>query len=208
MLGPEATLQRAVLEVPGMDSEDGLKVSENARLNRRSPDTANIDMALNRLKDLGLVEKVPGSKPTRWRWAAPFRTESAWEGPGGGTNDSTSSVVGIPHFMSGSRRPWSDPDLEAEVTVEVFVDNDSSYEAWLRANPAGYVLNTYRAPSASYLKLHRATCGTISGAPARGSTWTKDYIKTCSPVVAELAGLARTSTGGELDPCGFCHPRT
>ena len=94
------------------------------------------------------------------------------------------------------------------MVVEIFCDDDSGYLAWLRANPGGYVLNTYRAPSASYLKLHRASCGTISETPARGSAWTKDYIKICSPVVGELAGWARGSTGGDLDACGLCHPRT
>ena len=78
------------------------------------------------------------------------------------------------------------------MVVEVFCDDESGYLAWLGANQGGYVVNTYRAPLASYLKLHRASCRTISGTPAQGSaSRTKDYIKVCATVVGELAGWAK-----------------
>jgi hypothetical protein len=60
-----------------------------------------------------------------------------------------------------------------------FVDDDAGYLAWLAGHPADFVINTGRSPSAAYLMLHRASCRTISGTPARGSTFTGDYTKIC-----------------------------
>jgi hypothetical protein len=88
------------------------------------------------------------------------------------------------------------------VSVRHFVDDDASYLEWLAEHPAGYVINTGRSPSAAYLVLHRASCGTISGVPARGSTFTGDYSKVAGGR-EELEAFA-----GELDgqarPCGLC----
>ena len=89
----------------------------------------------------------------------------------------------------------------------VFVDDDQGYETWLARNSGGYVVNAYRHPTASYLLLHRSSCRTISGEPARGKTWTTgQYLKVCASSIAELARWARLETGGALQPCGICHP--
>ena len=56
--------------------------------------------------------------------------------------------------------------------VEVFLDDDSGYLRWLEAHPNGYVVNSHRRPSATYVILHRAACTAISGTPARGRRWT------------------------------------
>ena len=93
--------------------------------------------------------------------------------------------------------------------ISLFKDDDAGYDSWLRANPAGYVVNTYRLPSAAYLMLHRSWCRTISGTPTRGSSWTtKDYSKVCAPFVGELTVWAREELGGTLQSCGTCHPPT
>ena len=92
--------------------------------------------------------------------------------------------------------------------LEIFVDDDRGFVSWLRANPGGFVVNTARKPTAGYLKLHRATCRTISGTPPRGSTWTKDYVKACAPTVRQLSSWAMTQVGGTLGFCGTCHPPT
>jgi hypothetical protein len=47
------------------------------------------------------------------------------------------------------------------------IDDVAGYLAWVEQNPDGSVLNTYRTPTAGYLKLHRATCRTINDRPAR-----------------------------------------
>lgn len=87
-----------------------------------------------------------------------------------------------------------------------FTDDDSGYLKWLSANPTGLVVNCARRPGASYLKLHRATCWTINGTPARGRTWTGPYIKVCSQHRGTLADWAEATLGGELDPCPLCGP--
>ena len=90
-----------------------------------------------------------------------------------------------------------------------FKDDDAGYEDWIRRNPTGFVVNTTRNPSAGYLKLHRASCRTISGTPPRGGPWNGLYVKVCAATVLELSVWARSSTGGSLlDPCGLCHPTT
>jgi len=68
--------------------------------------------------------------------------------------------------------------------VEVIVNDDRKYTTWLDANPNGFVVNTYNPPKATYLKIHRASCRTISGKPTRGdSRTTRGYAKVCSPIM-------------------------
>jgi hypothetical protein len=86
--------------------------------------------------------------------------------------------------------------------VEHFVDDDAGYQDWLAGHSNGFVINTGRTPSAAYLMLHRAGCGTISGRPARGSTFTGDYSKVCGER-DELESFAQ-GLGAEAQPCGLC----
>jgi hypothetical protein len=82
--------------------------------------------------------------------------------------------------------PLADGDrvLENErVTNEVieFRRDDGGYRAWIAANPNGFVLNTTPGVSASYLKLHRASCLFVSDPDQAQGAWTeRDYIKVCS----------------------------
>jgi len=87
--------------------------------------------------------------------------------------------------------------------VVEFKDDDGGYESWVSAHPDLFVLNTARTPAPNYLMLHRATCRTISGVPARGSRWTGDYIKYCG-ARHELEEFARLQVGGEAHPCRLC----
>jgi len=86
--------------------------------------------------------------------------------------------------------------------MQRFVDDDRGYLDWLAHHPDGFVVNTGRTPSAAYLMLHRAGCGTINGRPARGTTFTGDYAKVFGEQ-AELEGFAR-QLGGHVQPCGLC----
>jgi hypothetical protein len=86
--------------------------------------------------------------------------------------------------------------------MERFVDDDAGYRDWLARHPDGFVINTGRTPTAAYLMLHRTACGSISGTPARGSTFTGDYAKVCGGR-EELEGFGR-QLGGEAKPCGLC----
>jgi hypothetical protein len=89
------------------------------------------------------------------------------------------------------------------VIVE-FMNDDKGYIAWLAEHPDGFVLNCGRPPMPSYLMLHRSTCGTISGTPARGRSWTVIYQKVCTDTKRELVDWA--SEIGVLRPCKLCKP--
>jgi hypothetical protein len=91
--------------------------------------------------------------------------------------------------------------------VHIFEDDDAGYLAWIEGHQHGFVVNTYRKPDRRYLILHRASCGTIRGIPARGKRWTTgDFIKACAETRVELDQWARQIAGGELHPCGLCRP--
>ncbi len=47
-------------------------------------------------------------------------------------------------------------------------EDDSGYISWIENHPDGFVVNAHRKPIASYLRLHRATCFTISKDTFRG----------------------------------------
>jgi hypothetical protein len=86
--------------------------------------------------------------------------------------------------------------------MQRFVDDDRDYLDWLDHHPDGFVINTGRTPSAAYLMLHRTSCGTITGTPARGTTFTGEYAKVCGEW-NELEEFAR-QLGGHAQPCGLC----
>jgi hypothetical protein len=86
--------------------------------------------------------------------------------------------------------------------MEHFTDDDRGYLDWLDHHPDGFVINTGRTPSAAYLMLHRTGCGTITGKPARGDTFTGEYAKVCGER-DELEEFAR-HLGGHAQPCGLC----
>ena len=61
-----------------------------------------------------------------------------------------------------------------------FVHDDAGYLAWLSGHPDGFVINTYSSPSPAYLKLHEATCSTISRLQPGPKTFTDgQYSKVC-----------------------------
>ncbi len=87
--------------------------------------------------------------------------------------------------------------------MHVLQDDDPGYLRWLAAHPHDFVINTTRPSRGDYLTLHRASCSTITGSPARGSTWTEgDFLKACG-TRAELEVWARGQAGEALS-CGLC----
>ncbi len=90
--------------------------------------------------------------------------------------------------------------------IEEFVDDDVAYLQWVANNPEGFVVNCDRQPRAGYLKLHRATCYTIIGNPARGERWTTLYRKVCSLSRQELEKWSNKNVGGLLSSCELCNP--
>jgi hypothetical protein len=91
------------------------------------------------------------------------------------------------------------------MATEVFEGDDAGYERWLAQHPNGYVLNSRRNPTRSYLKLHRATCHHIQTLHIGYSRWTSgDYIKVCADDRAEIARWAASRVRGELETDCYC----
>jgi hypothetical protein len=84
-----------------------------------------------------------------------------------------------------------------------FAHNDAGYLDWLTRHTDGFVINTYATPSPGYLKLHHATCSSISRLQRGARTFTDgDYSKICGGR-DELEEHARR-LGGSADPCPLC----
>jgi len=76
---------------------------------------------------------------------------------------------------------------------DIFRDDEAGYHRWLLRHPAGFVINTSRQPTSSYLILHLAECRTIS----EGDNFTTtDLCKVCSDEKWELTSWARDEVGG------------
>ncbi len=74
----------------------------------------------------------------------------------------------------------------------IFEDDDAGYLGWVDDHQHGFVVNSFRKPDPRYVILHRASCHTIRGKPARGERWTTgDFIKACAETRAELDQWAR-----------------
>ncbi|RKF15688.1 hypothetical protein DBZ36_15005 [Alginatibacterium sediminis] len=95
-----------------------------------------------------------------------------------------------------------------------FIDNDSDYLNWINQNPAGFVINTYRANSSTYNVLHSANCSYISVAPKNspaGAFTERNYKKVCSNKVSELRGWLHQHVAKNAEfstECGRCKPWT
>lgn len=66
------SLQAAIVRVPGMTSEEGVKPRAIADYLERG-DEPNVRMTLQALARRGITELVPGSSPQRWRLTPAFR---------------------------------------------------------------------------------------------------------------------------------------
>lgn len=87
--------------------------------------------------------------------------------------------------------------------MQHFVRDDVGYMRWLAQHPNGFVINTYSSPSAAYLKLHRATCASISRLQRNATTFTcGEYSKLCGDRI-ELEQQAQR-LGGTAQRCTNC----
>lgn len=84
-----------------------------------------------------------------------------------------------------------------------FIDDDQAYLDWIDRNPELFVINAERKPHAAYIRLHRATCQMISGVPANGRHWTKNYLKLVG-TREELETWAQESFNVEPWSCPRC----
>jgi len=77
--------------------------------------------------------------------------------------------------------------------LQVFENDDAAYERWLEQHPHGYVLNSRRNPTSSYLKLHTAMCHHITTLRPGYSQWTSgEYMKVCADRREEIAEWTAT----------------
>ena len=91
--------------------------------------------------------------------------------------------------------------------VVVFIDDDPGYLAWVAANPDGFVLNSsLTSPRTLSHVVHRATCTSITGQPARGRRWTRDYLKACGDREM-VVKYGHATTGVAPTNCGLCMRR-
>jgi hypothetical protein len=90
--------------------------------------------------------------------------------------------------------------------ARTFFQDEAGYLSWRQGHPEGFVLNHDPRPRVAYLMLHRTSCRTLRGDPARGTLWTQAYAKTCADTPGELRDWARQKTGAEPEACGLCDP--
>jgi hypothetical protein len=87
--------------------------------------------------------------------------------------------------------------------MQHYVRNDAGYLSWIARHPDGFVINTYAKPSRAYLKLHQATCTSISRLQLGARSFTEgEYSKLCGRR-DELEKHAR-QLGGAAQPCPLC----
>jgi len=88
--------------------------------------------------------------------------------------------------------------------MEIFIDDEAAYIAWVNSHPGGFLLNVPRQPGGGPLVLHRATCLHI--APATGLNYTGGaYYKIVAATPAKLQTWARTQKA-HLITCKDCAP--
>ncbi len=85
--------------------------------------------------------------------------------------------------------------------MPLFQDDDQGYLGWLAAHPNGFAVNTEHQPTASYLVLHRATCGKARQQNPTSTTYSKFGAESLEEAEAFASGL-----GGTLAPCQICDP--
>jgi hypothetical protein len=89
--------------------------------------------------------------------------------------------------------------------LHVFENDDAAYEHWLAEHPDGYVLNSRRTPTPSYLKLHSATCHHITKLRPGYSQWTSgEYIKVCADRREEIAQWTAMHVGAKPETSCYC----
>jgi hypothetical protein len=84
-------------------------------------------------------------------------------------------------------------------------DGDSqAFCEWRDNHPRSYIVNTNRPPSASYLKLHRASCPHMNRSGVK--SWTASYEKLCSLEAHSLVRWCIETLRTEPDRCPVCSP--
>jgi hypothetical protein len=75
------------------------------------------------------------------------------------------------------------------MAIQTITDNDKMFVTWRESHPSGFVVNAYRKPTKSYLKLHSSSCATFR------PPYTTTYSKTVGDTVEELLAWAKAHVG-------------
>lgn len=90
--------------------------------------------------------------------------------------------------------------------MNLFINDESGYLAWIQQHPSGWVVNADSAKSiVAYPMVHRASHRLLSS-PTRSNYTTDRYIKACSDDVAELEAWSIAEYGKPPTWCGTCAP--
>lgn len=96
------------------------------------------------------------------------------------------------------------------MAVTVFDNDEGEYQRWLKNNPEGYVLTTFRDIAPTYMSLHRASCRMISQYMKNMATDAftgQKYIKICSRSSNALVAWIKEHGGdGFTKLCSICAP--
>ena len=99
------------------------------------------------------------------------------------------------------------------IMIREFDGDDDDYQAWLKTNPNGFVINTSRRRQPTYMVLHRARCAHISEytetARPEGGFTERGYIKICASTVDALRIWVKSNgrpDGTFSNECGICIP--
>jgi hypothetical protein len=95
------------------------------------------------------------------------------------------------------------------MTVIVYSKQEREYQAWVRRNPSGYVINTRRGIDPEYMVLHRSTCPSIrdyAANTARDAFTGRGYVKACGESLTETTTWALRVGRGITKRCSRCKP--
>lgn len=94
------------------------------------------------------------------------------------------------------------------MALVIFKNQEKQYFDWIGRHREGYVLNTTRNPSPSYMVLHRATCATVErylGKAKQGAFTERQFIKVCSTSPSALRRWARANGAADFSAqCSHC----
>lgn len=94
--------------------------------------------------------------------------------------------------------------------ASIFDGNDEAYQAWIAANPDGWILNTRRNLTPSYMVLHSAQCSSIhnyNDMAQPGGFTERSFVKVCSTEIEDLRSWVRNhgrSDGSFSNECSHC----
>jgi hypothetical protein len=96
------------------------------------------------------------------------------------------------------------PATEVTPLCRVFSDDDTGYLAWVKAHPAGFVLNQSRAARAKNPTLHRVGCAVVAWRDDTVGTLTVTAVKVCGPSAAVLGAWSVAHGAGQPAACRRC----